>query len=104
LESVRGVTATAGSNPALSAKQSANLFSGRVSFVNKARFPGVLAPKITTMRRTIRLSIRPIRGLSTLFLRAMIVEWLFPMHIDEMPARLPQMSSPESHGPAKRFA
>jgi len=40
------------------------------------------------MRRTIQLQIRSIRALSARFLGAMIVEWWFPMHIDETRTRL----------------
>jgi len=47
----------------------------------KARFPGLSSRKTTTMRRTNRLQNRPTRALSARFLRAPIVEWLFPMHL-----------------------
>lgn len=40
------------------------------------------------MRRTIRLWIRHFRPLSARFLRALIVEWLFPMHLDKTLAYL----------------
>ena len=43
--------------------------------------PGLIRRKTTTMRRTNRLQIRPIRALSGRFLQALIVEWLFPMHL-----------------------
>ena len=50
----------------------------------KARNPGAKAHETTTMRRTNRLPIRRVRRLSPRFLRAMIVEWSFPMlHIDK---------------------
>jgi len=49
------------------------------------------AHKTTTMRRTIRLQIRQMRALSGRFLRAMIVEWLFPMHFDKGLACLQRM-------------
>jgi hypothetical protein len=88
LESVRGVTATAGSNPALSASEPDNFFSGRGCVANEAQFTGTFAHKSTTMRRTNRHQFRPIRRLSARFLRPLIVEWWFPMHLDETLARL----------------
>ena len=87
MESVRGVTATAGSNPALSASEADYFLSGRACVANDAHFTGSFTRRTTIMRRTNRLSIRP-RGISARFLRATIVEWLFPMHIDKSPAHL----------------
>jgi len=46
------------------------------------------------MRRTIRLQIRSVRALLARFLRAMIVEWVFPMLIDKMPTCLYRKPSP----------
>jgi len=40
------------------------------------------------MRRTNRLKFRSIRALSARFLRATIVGWFFPIHIDKVPAYL----------------
>jgi hypothetical protein len=54
LESVRGVTATAGSNPALSASEPDNFFSKGQHDSKDAHFAGDFALKTTTMRRTIR--------------------------------------------------
>jgi hypothetical protein len=45
------------------------------------------------MRRTIRHQIRSVPALSADFLRAMIVEWLFPMHFDKVSAGLQRMPS-----------
>jgi hypothetical protein len=70
------------------ATQSANFLSAGQRIVRNAHFTGVSAWKTTTMRRTNRLQIRSIRALSAPFLQALIVEWLFPMHIDKVLARL----------------
>jgi len=80
--------ATIGSNPVFPASEADNFFSGRPAIADKAQFAGVFVPKTTTMRRTNRDLFRPIRRLSVPILRAMIVEWWFPMHVDEMLARL----------------
>ena len=71
---------------ALSATQSANFLSGHEWVAGDAHFTGFSVRKTTTMRRTIRLQIRPMRALSGRFLRAMIVEWLFPMNFDKAPS------------------
>ena len=73
---------------ARTAIQSANLLSEALSPGEKARNPGTNAHETATMRRTNRLSIRPVRRLSAPFLRATIVEWLFPMHIERTLAHL----------------
>ena len=70
------------------ASEARELFSGRECAANNAHFTGLSACKTTTMRRTIWLQIRPMQALLARFLPAMIVEWLFSMQIDEVPARL----------------
>jgi len=79
-------TAISGSNPDRSATEPANLLSGLACVANEASFTGLSAHKTTTMSRTIGLQIRPAWALSPRFLRAMIVEWLFPMQFDKTPA------------------
>jgi hypothetical protein len=81
-------TAISGSSPDRSASEAANFLSGHESVVNNVHFTGDLARKTTTMRRTNRLQIRSVRTLSARFLRAMIGEWLFPMHTAKMLAHL----------------
>lgn len=83
-------TATLGSYVYLPASEPANFLSGLACVANEARFPGTFVQKTTTMRRTNRLQNRQVWAFSSRFLRAMIGEWLFPMHIAEMPARLHQ--------------
>ena len=85
---MRGVTATAGSNPALSASELDNFLSGRRAVANEAHFTASFGQKTTTMRRTNRHLFRSIRRLSARILRAMIVEWWFPMHLDKTLTRL----------------
>ena len=82
---------------ARTASEAANFLSGSACVANDADFAGFSSHKTTTMRRTIRLQIRSDRALSARFLRATIVEWLFPMHIDKaltclqrIPSRLPR--------------
>ena len=70
------------------ASEAANLLSRGRCAASEAHFTGAFARKSTTMRRTKRLSDRPFEGLPGPFLRAMIVEWLFPMHFDRTMARL----------------
>ena len=77
-----------GSNPVLSAKQSANFFSRRRGVADEAHFAGSFAQKTTTMRRTNRLKFRSIQARAACFLQAMIVEWWFPMHLDKTVAHL----------------
>lgn len=74
--------------PTWPAIKSANFFSGAPGPGEKARFTGLFARKTTTMRRTNRPKIRPLRSLSAHFLRAPIVEWLFPMHLGKTLPRL----------------
>jgi hypothetical protein len=60
---------------------------------NEADFPGKLAQKTTTKRLEIRGPFRSISALSAHFLQALIVEWLFPMHIYKAPALLQRATS-----------
>ena len=75
------------------ATEPANFLSGLTRISIEALFPGKFTRKTTTMRRTIRLQIRLVRALSGRFLRAMIVEWLFPMHFVKALPRLQRMPS-----------
>ncbi len=77
-----------GSNPVLSASEPDNFFSGHRRDSKEAHFAGSFVEKTTTMRRTNRHLFRPVRALSARFLRPMIRQWLFPMHIEEMLASL----------------
>ena len=86
-------TAISGSNPDRSATEPANFLSGLEGIANKSVFPDPFAPKTTTMRRTNRLKFRSIRALSARFLRTMIRQWLFPMHINETLACVEQTFS-----------
>jgi hypothetical protein len=72
----------------LSASEPDNFFSGHRAVSNEAQCTAVFAPKTTTMRRTNRHLFRPIWRLSARILRAKIVEWWFPMHLDKTVARL----------------
>jgi hypothetical protein len=81
-------TATVGSNACLPAIQSANFFSAAEWIAKESHFPGPFARKTSPKRPQFRGSFRPIRRLSRRFLRAMIVAWLFPMHVDKMPSLL----------------
>ena len=87
-------TATVGSNPILSASEPANFLSGHACVAHNGHLMGSSARKTTTMRRTIRLQIRSVRALSARFLRAMIVEWLFPMHLDKALTCVQRMPRP----------
>ena len=70
------------------ASEAANSLSGLAGLANIAYFTGLSVHKTTTMRRTNRLQIRSVRALSARFLRAMIGEWLFPMHTAKIAAHL----------------
>jgi hypothetical protein len=54
---------------------------------NEADFAGANSGKSTTKTLDFRAPIQPVRALSARFLRAMIVEWWFPMHLNKAPAR-----------------
>ncbi len=69
------------------ASEAANFLSKVACVANDAHFTGLSAHKTTIMRRTIRVQIRSVRVLSGRFLRAVIAEWLFPMHFVKVPAR-----------------
>lgn len=75
-------TATSGSNDWLPANQSANFFSGAYALEKRPVFPGTFLPESSPEQRQKLLPIPAIRAFSTDFLRAVIVEWSFGMHID----------------------
>ena len=78
------------------ASEARELFSGRECAAHNAHFTGLSALKMTTMRRTIWLQIRPMQALLARILPAMIVEWLFSMQIDEVPACLQRTPPPRA--------